>query len=625
MDNSSRKWIDFHIAELVLSVYGYKVAYYNAPIYVNSTNLGILRSRGTIYGIAGYDGTYYYIVGWNKTKNYTDNLGIDHGIYIYDNGTHSFKIYNVKSTKSGYGISVGNTYTIEINKSVVEDNKYTGIWVYYNGGKSINHCTVYNNYDGIKVQGDSSSAFIYENRVYRNTAAGIKLESVSGSLLGVSVFQNYVFGNDVGLYGSSVADASIDNNGFSWNTHYGVELHTSNGNYIYNNTFYYNNGTTDHYDPHKIQAYDNGNNYWNNTKGYGNYWHDWVLNNDTNDQDPPPYGDVEWPYHIDGGNRQDNYPFIWRDHDPIRIDSVGDLDWNHGYVGGDGTSSYPYLIVDWNIYGAGAGYGLYVGNISDEFRIDHCIVTGTSGGSGNVYYSNSGIIIYNAKNWRMHILNSYSYGNDNSGLDIHYSTGVYVYYSYFQGNHEDGVYAYGSNGIDVEYTNMSNNDNDVFKAGNCDNINLKYNIFYKNGGDGVWMYSNTNDLDEYGYIYNNTFKNNTGYGVYLSSCSEFLIYHNIFYKDNGASADGQQNPDHIQAYDDESTEYTNWWNTSTEGNCWSDWNQGTPYQIDPGPNYVARDHQPTCGFVPEFNSIFIAVFLVALIGMVIQRKIKQKH
>ena len=69
--------------------------------------------------------------------------------------------------------------------------------------------------------------------------------------------------------------------------------------------FYFNHGSNDSYNTSHVQAYDAGTNYWNNDT-MGNYWYDWAKNNDTNDQNGD--GIVDWPYKIDGGSNQDEYP-----------------------------------------------------------------------------------------------------------------------------------------------------------------------------------------------------------------------------------------------------------------------------------------------------------------------------
>ena len=66
-------------------------------------------------------------------------------------------------------------------------------------------------------------------------------------------------------------------------------------------------------------------------------------------------------------------------------------------------------------------------------------------------------------------------------------------------------------------------------------------------------------------ISNNITRSDT-YGIVLGACYYNLIYHNNFVGSNGATLIYDQN--HAQAYDSNNQ---NFWNTSTEGNYWSDW------------------------------------------------------
>ena len=604
--------IDFH-------GFNYPYTSSSAAMYVDSTNIDTLRYTGTRYGITGYDGTYYYIVGWHNTENYTDNLGIDYGLYITGDKSKSFIVSNVLIDNSGYGISVSGANLIEVKNSVIKDNKYTGIWEGYNRINGIDYNRVYNNYVGIEVEGASYYTLVYENRVYRNTAQGVYLEAVSASsaFFKVNVFHNYVFGNDVGLYGSSIADTFINNNGFAWNTHYGVELHSSNSNYISNNTFYENNASHDSYSPYLIQAYDNGNNYWNDSN-YGNYWFDWANNNDSNDANYDWI--VDYPYHVYGGNSEDSHPYLYRDHEVTRIESSDDLNWNHGFVAGDGSSEYPYLMTGFMYNGNGHDYGIYVGNLSGNIylRLDHVIVASVSSGNmNNVYHSGSGIIVYNFTGMDFQIYGSSSGYNYYDGLDIGNSYDITIRDSYFDGNNYDGIYIY-SNSYYVTITNtvLSGNQHHGILAFNSQQIYISYSNISENQGDGIYFYYVTHG----GITNSNNISKNTNYGVYLSHSSDIDVYGNIFYENHGASGDGTYDSNHIQAYDDENTEYTNFWNDTSQGNCWSDWNQGTPYQLDPGPNYVAKDHKPGCQSVPELNTLIVAILLVIAMGIAVRRR-----
>ena len=605
------------------------------PIYIDGDNdLNIAPYRGTGHGIIGGSGTGsepYLIMGWNVTEGNTNGPTATISIknitksyidirYVRTEGEMDDGIYLYNDSKT---VRVYNSYIVNCYFVGLRIEKTPFFIVSYNeikGSKAV---------AGIEVADvDGGWAYIENNKIYRNSndhdSVGIYVYQwdPDNNGLGLYIQENQIFANDNGTYVYGSSNVHIWHNGFAYNTHYGVVLWMSDKNYVYNNMFYWNNNSHDGYNPHYQQAYDNGNNYWNDTNGHGNYWQDWALNNETNDQNPQPNGDniVDWPYHIYGGNSADHYPFLYVDHDPIRINGLGDLDWDHGYVGGDGSMYYPYLILGWDINGNGAGYGLYVANLTGEiyFRIEHCIITSTSGGSGSMYYSNSGIIIYKFEGYEMDVYDTISGYNDGKGLYIEDSWWIEVSHSYFQGSYNtDGVDIYNSHYVHISYTNMSNNKYEGLFVNGGSNVKLEYNVFYKNGGEGVWIYTTSNDDSLYGSIYNNTFRNNTGYGLELMSSSGFTVYHNIFDRNNGASGDGQYDSDHKQAYDD-AAQYANKWNTTSEGNCWSDYTGTGAYAIAGG---NSADEQPGCGFVPEFQGyLFVVLALVGLAGFIHVRR-----
>ncbi len=76
---------------------------------------------------------------------------------------------------------------------------------------------------------------------------------------------------------------------------------------------------------------------------------------------------------------------------------------------------------------------------------------------------------------------------------------------------------------------------------------------------------------------------------------------------HGASEDCTYSSDHVQAYDDASAEYVNFWNSSTEGNYWSDYDSSGTYAIDGGSS--VDEHPNGCATVPEFSAEIMAVII----------------
>ena len=161
-----------------------------------------------------------------------------------------------------------------------------------------------NNFDGIELASSSGNTISGNN--ITNNGYGIDLiSSSSNTISGNSITNN----NWNGIYLWNSNSNTIYNNLISNNIDFGIYINGGSYNLIYNNSFYYNYGSGDTYLSSHVQARDDGtNNYWNTTTGYGNYWHDWANNNDTNDVNPQD-GIVDWPYKIDSWKGAvDHYP-----------------------------------------------------------------------------------------------------------------------------------------------------------------------------------------------------------------------------------------------------------------------------------------------------------------------------
>jgi parallel beta-helix repeat protein len=125
-----------------------------------------------------------------------------------------------------------------------------------------------NNSLGITLHGSTNNT-LSGNTVGNNSWAGISLEWESSN--------NIVSGN------------TVENNSYGIYLPYYSDNNTIFHNYLFNNAV--NN------------AYDNGNNYWDNGSA-GNYWGDYVGTDNNGD------GIGEAPYLIPGGPNQDNYPLV---------------------------------------------------------------------------------------------------------------------------------------------------------------------------------------------------------------------------------------------------------------------------------------------------------------------------
>ncbi len=580
--------------------------------------------HGVWSGIIGGSGSMsdeYLVIGWNVTE-----VGINIATINVMNIHHNYVIINNVRTESGdHGDGVylfNDTATVKVTKSQIINCYYVGIRISQTPYFSIDHniITGSNEIAGIEIYSSQNGLGIVQynsiSKSLASSASGIYINDHSSSYLGsIQVRYNQIFGNTEGIYVRDSSGIEIYDNGIAYNKGYGIELDSSNNNEITGNIFYHNNHTYSTFAKGYYQAYDNGDNDWNGSS-YGNYWNDWALNNDTNTEYANP-NIVKYPYHIYGGSNKDGYPYKNIPSNPIRIDNQGELDWNHGIAAGDGSSAYPYVMASWSIDNNNNGYGIYVGNLTGPiyFAMENVIMATTTGGSSSdIYHSNSGIIIYNYSGEKMGIYFSTSYGNDGDGLRVYNSWDIDVYRSLFQSNKGDGIDITNTQYIDIEYANCSENQLSGIFVSDSHSVNVEYSTFYKNKGEGIWM-SNTDNGGGYGLIYNNTFKNNTEYGVALTSSNEFLVTKNIFINNHN---------NNTQGYDDSSTEYTNRWNSSSEGNCWSDYSGTGPYAIGGGSEHDYWAQQCSSTNVPEFNSLPFAVLaFVALLVLYRRRNTKK--
>ncbi len=158
---------------------------------------------------------------------------------------------------------------------------------------------------------------------------------------------------------------------------------------------------------------------------------------------------------------------------------------------------------------------------------------------------------------------------------------------------------------------------------------VNYNNFSYNK-EGIYIVRNT----KYANIYNNSFYNNTGYGISIGSSGQYnKIYNNTFILNNGAT--NTYNSNHVQAADSGTNNY---WNTSGSphgyGNYWADWannnntnDQNPPYgiidwhyKIDgsaDAEDYYPLTHSTT---VPELSPGSIMIVVIIMSAMLMVRK-----
>ena len=205
-------------------------------------------------------------------------------------------------------------------------NGYTGIYLGVgSSNNTIVNNTCWSNAYGIILSG-SFDITLANNTCLNNTEIGLALSgSYDNTLIGNNCTGNADSGIDIwnsqnnvlsgnncssnGLWGVLLTysnNNTVSDSNISLSNSYGISISAeANGNLIWNNTFYHNNGAGGTFDPEHAQAFDDGMiNWWNSTDGYGNRWYDW-----RGPDISPIDGIVDSPYDINGSvGSLDLYP-----------------------------------------------------------------------------------------------------------------------------------------------------------------------------------------------------------------------------------------------------------------------------------------------------------------------------
>lgn len=194
------------------------------------------------------------------------------GINFYNGDSPHNVICNNTFSNNGYGMWVESLIDSRIWNNTCEDNAKAGMRIAY-------RC----NYNVIENNTIINNGYLLKDDGYGMWSAGM------GMAIDGSGEYNWCDGN-------IIANNTIENSRL-----YGLQILNSFGNRVFGNVFIGNNGTTSEYDPAKVQAFDDGTNFWNDTT-YGNLWADWTSPDADGD------GIVDEAYLIDGGANNDLLP-----------------------------------------------------------------------------------------------------------------------------------------------------------------------------------------------------------------------------------------------------------------------------------------------------------------------------
>lgn len=282
-----------------------------------NTGIGIFLGSSDRNSIVGNTCNYHSSEGIHLTQsnynNITDNVcdwNYFYGIFILKSAYNNMSGDSCTNNQKG-GIVLEESAINAVRNCTVDKTfeMYGGIRLIFANFNTIINCTVTDTIlSGISL-GSSNNNSILENTCWYDEH-GITLDSSLGNIIlnnscshnrnsGIAVYSwsdgnilsdNICNYNSKGIDVASSSNNIMTNNTLLRNKAHGliIEYPGSIGNRVWNNTFYQNDGD---------QAFDSGvNNNWDNSRGHGNYWSDWLSPDNI-----APFGIVDLPYNISGG------------------------------------------------------------------------------------------------------------------------------------------------------------------------------------------------------------------------------------------------------------------------------------------------------------------------------------
>lgn len=293
--------------------------------HISDCRIGIMisGSRGVIVNDTKVERAHYQGIYIPQSRDVLvrDNMVRDssNGISA-GSGSQSIRIQgNDLRYGEGHGIGIiSETSSCNVTQNLIRDYSRWGVYISVSTG-----CRVWENDIERSTTGVYLDRYIYGRSINWNL---VRRNSITECFQGIFTFLtsntiiegnniSYCKGNGIEI-GELTDNATVRDNILWHNLGYGVLLAGEN-NLIYNNTFHFNNGTTDVYDPLYVQGYDGG--YFNGwyEDGRGNVWSDWRGPDENED------GIVDRPYRLDGpANNSDPYPIS--DHEPPQLNPPGD-------------------------------------------------------------------------------------------------------------------------------------------------------------------------------------------------------------------------------------------------------------------------------------------------------------
>ncbi len=295
------------------------------PSIVGSSSGNVISIEAEEISISGFiiqgSGGDYFDAGISlyKDNNHIFGNGLTANFYgiVLSNCSNNILENNVIIANVMDGIYLSNTHENQITGNTIKENGYQGMYLRDTTLNTINENTIsLNNRDGIQLRDNCIYNTIENNIIYSNGFDGIGfvLDDLSHNLIlkntiysngwnGINLLfgkDNQISENDITLNlinGIQLADADdniISKNTISENQEEGIMIICDGSS---NNKIYYNNIINDN-------AFDNGDNQWDNGELGGNYWSYYSGSDDNSD------GIGDTPYSVPGNENIDRYPLM---------------------------------------------------------------------------------------------------------------------------------------------------------------------------------------------------------------------------------------------------------------------------------------------------------------------------
>ena len=535
----------------------------------------------------------------NNVIEYNDlNDNTAYGIYLIEH-CESNRLKNNTCSENEIGIYLYVSSSNVISNNACDDCSSNGIFLYQSDSNTISNNTDTGNGDsGIRL--DSSSNNTLVSNTCTGGSYGIFLSSSSNNTL----VNNNCTGNGIDLEGL------CDFNTISNNTCSNIRISSGCNNTVSNNTCSDSGGRGI-----SLSNGSNDNNVSNNTCS-NNFFGIFLIGDRNIISDNDCYDNTNGISVLDGsGNAISNNKCHDNTEAGINLTSsnnvVANNDCNNNkygiFVQNGGDNTIANNGCSNNIYGiylyessnntvssntcVDNQVSIYLCGSSNTVSNNNCDNSGSYGicldqSSNNTISNNDcngnyyGFYLYKSSNNT--IINNDCTENSDCGINLYRSSNNTISNNDCSDDGRFGIYLFMQSNYNTIFNNDCNNDHvGIFPDGSSNNI-ISNNTCSENSY-GIVLEGSSNNI-----ISNNTCNACTDYGIYLYGSSNFNhIFYNVLTNNNGASS--MYNSSQVQAYD----ECTNYWNSSSYGNHWSDWTApdadgdgivDTPYAIDGGSN-----------------------------------------